>query len=88
MTDSDETKSYCYKCKREIEVNIPTVVKMPNGEEIHGVTSLDHGCGKEYLQFHCKAEDVGFTKDILDEVFESLEEGEPIKTEHYWSDIQ
>lgn len=76
-----EKKSYCYKCKREIEVNIPETVTLSDGRKIHGFTSEDHGCGKEYVQFHCKAADVGFTDEVISEMIDGLKDG-PIITEN------
>lgn len=45
-------KGVCLKCKKEIDINIPTIV---SGRLMY--SSIDHGCGKEYVQWVFTMED-------------------------------
>jgi hypothetical protein len=41
--------SRCYKCGKEVSVDIPVISK-----DYVGFTSEDHGCGPEYIIIHVK----------------------------------
>lgn len=63
-------KSHCYKCKMEIQVDVPKTIALKDGRKIDGCSSVDHGCGEEFVQFHCRMDALGFSEDDVNKIFE------------------